>query len=98
MIYKQNTKEYIPENITEHFRIFITGALIRNLKEGSPLPRFYLPVVRPVNRDVYECWIFLLAPFVLIYYISRNVFWSIWRDLLDFSMLLSRWNQIKNLK
>lgn len=54
---------------------------------GDVIPLFYLPIYSKDNEYVIECWHFLLAPFVLFYRIQKNVFWSIWRDLVTFQRL-----------
>jgi len=74
---------------------YISGTLLRSLNEGEKLPLFYFPVIRQSNRDAYECWILPLAPFVLLYYITKNVFWSIWTDLMEVLYMLEVMNRKK---
>jgi len=56
-------------------------------ENGAKIPLFYLPVYEPQDRYALECWFFLLAPFVLLWRITINIFWSIWKDLLEFQRL-----------
>lgn len=63
--------------------------LRRSHNEGEVIPRFYLPVYMNYDSFSIECWIFFLAPFVLLYKITKDVFWLIWKDLLDFYKNLS---------
>jgi hypothetical protein len=89
MLLKQNTT-------MKNNRVFLSVTYIREhwyewlcvvVGEGNARPLWYLPVRRCIDRYSYETWIFPLAPFVLLYYIGVNVFWSIWRDLMEFSRL-----------
>lgn len=62
-------------------------------KQGEMIPPFYLPVYEHQQMYALECWIFPLAPFVLFYRITSNMFWALWRDLVDYQRLT-----IKHLK
>ena len=60
---------------------FCIKATAQFIYEGYPVPKFYLPVK---SRDLdfgntYECWIFPLAPFVIIFYIWKNCLFNIWK-------------------
>lgn len=55
--------------------------LVLNSKEFGELPRFYLPVQRDLSSFSIECWIFPLAPFVLVYKIISRSLWTVWLDL-----------------
>lgn len=87
---------YKAQDWTEHFRIYVSGLLIRSKREGDMMPRFYLPVWKSMDRDAIECWIFPLAPFVLFWRITSHVLWIIWRDLLDFLYMLYKWTNTKS--
>jgi hypothetical protein len=62
---------------------------------GEGLKPFYLPVSPSIHRDSYRCYIFFLAPFVLMWYISYNVFMNIWFDLIHFSEMQIRLYRFK---
>ena len=83
MIVKEKNNKYIfiPQGIKEWFRIDISASLVHSLKEGRSLPPFYLPVRKPVEKLVYECWILPLAPFVWFYYLFIALFWKMWIDM-----------------
>lgn len=59
------------------------------IEGGEEIPLFYLPIRIYFRRYAIEAWIFPLAPFVLIYRIIKNIFWSIWSDLNEFLGLLT---------
>ncbi len=49
------------------------------------VPRFYLPTTRLFAQHGYECHLFFIAPFALLYNITKNVLLYVWRDLLEFN-------------
>ena len=57
---------------------------------GERLKLFYLPVIPNIRENSHRCYIFPLAPFVLIGYITYHVFMCVWGDLLYFSGLQIR--------
>lgn len=81
VIQKNNTYKFIPESISECFKIYVAGVFVRGIKEGGYLPPFYLPVAKPTNRDAYELWILPLAPFVWLIYLIYSVFMKVWYDM-----------------
>lgn len=80
--------EFKPENWKERFTVRISGLLFQTKLEGEPIPYFYLPVYRRADMIAVECWIFPLAPIVLLLRILENMFISLWHDLLRFQLLL----------
>lgn len=96
MILDSLKKTVQKENWKEHFRYYLSGAFIRReYTEGLFIPRFYLPVWQPNNKDALELWIFPLAPLVWIFYVLKDALFLIWRDMLDLQQNLK---SIKNLK
>jgi hypothetical protein len=67
----------------------------RKIEEGEELPRFYLPVAKLDFGHAVECRFFLIAPFVLIFYILRNASRCIWYDLMTTNNLLTMWKKAK---
>jgi hypothetical protein len=95
MIVNSKTKTYTPENWKEHFQVFISRLLVIEMKEGSRLPRFYLPIWRPADKYAFECWILPLAPFVWLWRVIDSVFWNIWSDMQDLAYMLWLWRNRK---
>jgi len=71
---------YIREHWYEWFYVVVD--------EGEMRPRFYLPVERCINRRAYLCWIFPLAPFVVLLRIVQHASWSVWQDFIGWARLL----------
>ena len=65
----------IREDWAEWFRMF--------KREGCRTPPFYLPVRYVVAQRASECWVFPLAPFVVVWFILREAGWKTWTDLLN---------------
>lgn len=80
--------QYIREHWYEWFYVVVS--------EGYERPLWYLPVRRKIDRHAYECWIFPIAPFVLIGFIVNNIFWSVWSDLITFQELLAKKSNHEN--
>lgn len=92
-----NSKTFIKENWKEHFRYYLSGVFLRKgYTEEFELPRFYLPVWQGTNRDALELWIVPLAPFIWVFYVLRDVFWLIWRDMLDLQRNLTRIRKMRS--
>jgi len=72
---------------------FMVKACTRYIVQGQQFPRWYLPVRRDFTSDQMECWIFPLAPFVLVFLITYNIFWSLWNDTRDFLYYLQSKNK-----
>lgn len=83
--------KYTRENWTE-WLVVIYAIYLKD--EGERMPRFYLPVRRCDTRHAYECWIFPLAPFVLLWILTYRAFIGIWRDLLDVSLMFKEKNDL----
>ena len=67
--------------------------------EGELIPKFYLPVRWHLNKGTLECWVFYLAFFIWVFYVIRNVFWSIIGDAVEWEkMLAQKWKGFKNVK
>jgi hypothetical protein len=49
--------------------------------EGTTPKRFYLPVRRSHYKRATETWFFMLAPFVLSFYLIKYSFRIIWMDI-----------------
>ena len=90
---KNNKRVFIAENWKEKFRIELSGVLWYSIKNGEPLPRWYLPVRLSGNRDAIECWIMPLAPLALFFYITVNILYTIWFDLFRWGKLIQEWRQ-----
>ena len=96
MIIDSEKMEIKPVNWKENFRYYLSGAFIRKeCKEGKIMPRFYLPVWRPADKDALELWILPLAPIVWILYVVKDILWLIWRDMLDLQKNITRYRRIK---
>ena len=80
--------KYVRENWKEWF--------VLDVGEGLMVPRFYLPVRRPIYKLALECWIFPLAPIVWIFYLVKAIVWLIAHDSVDWLRLLEA--QIKDRK
>jgi len=77
------------------FKKLISEYVIRFTPDGVRFSPFYLPVKRKLNEGGWECYIFFLAPIILIFQIIKNMFWSLWRDLLEFNEGLEIWKNKK---
>lgn len=55
--------------------------IVKYIYEGGVIPRFYLPVKIDRLNNHYECWFFLLAPFVLLLNLLACWFKHLWADL-----------------
>lgn len=94
---KENHFEFKRENWKEYFQIFVAKSLIRNIKIGTEMPRFYLPIWGDYVTNNIECWIFPLAPFVLAYRILEQMLWILWKDLFEWLQMLKDWRaNVKN--
>ena len=80
---------YIRENWKEWFYMDMSATLFKFKEEGMRVPRFYLPVNYLPIRNCYQCWIFPLAPFVLIGLIFWRAIVKIWRDLMEVLEMLN---------
>jgi hypothetical protein len=89
------TYRFTRENFKEWFTVFLSMSFVKDAKEGMVIPRFYLPVQKPLVKYGYECWIFPLAGFVWIYYVLRDVFWCIWKDMRDLQRMMIEWREAK---
>ena len=79
-------------------KLIIQEYLIYHKKEGEVVPRFYLPVKWDLTKGHLECWFFLVAPFVWIFYVLKNIAWSIIRDCVEWNKLLEQKNKgFKNI-
>jgi len=85
---KDRRQEQIPEHWKERFYVKVGESFLRQKPEGERVPRFYLPVYRKYDENVVVCWIFLLAPIVLLVLIVRDMARSLWNDLITFRELL----------
>ena len=92
----QTQTGYITKYIREHWWEWLKIDYARfNLSIGEAVPRFYLPVRRLVNRNAYECWFILLAPFALAWFIVSRMLLGAWRDLIDYAEYLREVNVLK---
>lgn len=88
---KENGKvhtDFKRENWKEYFKIFvhtdylIARCLYRQSDEYEAIPWFMLPVYKDDMRDGWICWVWPLAPFVLIGVASYRALLSFWKDLI----------------
>lgn len=56
----------------------------RQMKLGEMVKPFYLPVSRDIRSNAWNCYIFPVAPFVLMGDIVYRVFMNVWYDLMRF--------------
>lgn len=72
--------------------------MIKQLKEGERIPKFYIPVYW--HNEVYqlECWLFLFAPLGWMYYLSRAMFRYLVRDIVDLIKFLEFYLEDKDAR
>jgi len=58
--------------------------------EGTAIPRFYLPVRWILATGELECWIFILAPFVWLFYTAKIIIRTLARECVDWLKLLEQ--------
>lgn len=73
----------------------VSTILIERVKEGARIAPFYLPVRRDPNpiRDAWECWVFPLAPFAVLFYVTKYALISIWKDIIFQMDDLRKWSE-----
>jgi hypothetical protein len=59
--------------------------LKRKIEQGESLPRFFLPVEFNPVTGMLDCYVFWLAPWILLFLIIKNCSRSIWGDLVYFN-------------
>lgn len=94
--YNENEKVYTAENWKERIRFQLSNVLWHSMEEGSPIPRWYLPVRRELNRDSIEVWFIALAPFAWLWYLVTNTLYVIWSDVFWWGDIVSQWKQRKS--
>lgn len=77
--WKSVTLKFTRENVKEWFVV--------NVSEGMTCPRFYIPVRRKITSCHTEVWIFPLAGFVWLFYVTKNIVWSIVHDAVELEEL-----------
>jgi hypothetical protein len=92
---KQSKKVFKPENWKEYFRIDFSDIIWKFMTEGSPIPRWYIPVRRSPEKLTIECWLLPLAPFAWLYYLLGNIFHVIWFDAFKWNEMIDEWRKAK---
>lgn len=66
--------------------------------QGERIPRFYLPVKQSLMTNSWNCYFFLVAPFVLIGKIIHSAFMNVWQDLMQLLEIQLQLRSIKKRK
>jgi hypothetical protein len=88
MHYNREKGKYIFDNWTEYFRI--------DVEEGCVTPAFFIPVKRKYPANIMVCWIFILAPLMLVIYLIQGMLNSLWTDLRQTAHDINRMAKYKN--